>query len=823
MDLNILGLARLASSTKIRVLEKGEHHKIEQAVIPLPHNPRVGDASSTQVTTFVFDPKYIHLFPLFSQGMDRVKEHWPLNPGACMAFVENMAQYLDNFRRMFPNQAIVAATNGNNLFSNALDILVRTQDGAQETFTSQQPPDGERTCFVVGLDGNIGIKTLLVKDGTISCPADSMQAIFGQHTVTHAQAVNLANTGIYKLFSGNYTHLFKLPRFISPERGYSLSVEPVEKCGAYIGVDQMVQDPALAAAAIRGERVTFALPRYLTKRRFTKPEEPYSIISREQILAAHENGTPVPGLMETIQLTPELIFAALLQSGYTENDFELDMGARQISIKRIIRSRYPLTMIGHTDNGIALTATFDGTPFVSGPTVEEAASIMAAIGAQEALALGNGSEVAMYGAASHQLVNTRTPSLGKGGSGNALEDAATVTANVYYYPSIEARLRPLREFSRLFQRTGEIDSLCATSIHLPNGTVSPLFEALEAYRGRVANDKDFSGAIDAATHTFLLLESLERIASSADFSERGIKGLGSASNTIASLSAVYHNISEPDKAVLWIGALLHDIGKATGNREKHPATGYTLLQNNPSLLQAIRQTLSSFLSDHQTDEALLLIGQIIAQHDLVSGLGITRDRNIFNCDKGMDARQLKMITLINFCDIDAQGEKGIFTADKVTTFWNTYQSLLAILEGKEQAGPSGTIWWGTERLLAWTKGDARSDAREDILRILAEEIFDPAAREKLLGALGKLDLFDDMFNLATRINNPRAAIKFLRWIINKAQEYNAVTITSDVNLLYRAELAAQLTSAAIEERLDSALQIEISGAPGTGNTLRFSI
>jgi hypothetical protein len=364
--------------------------------------------------------------------MEQVKEHWLLNPGICFSLIETMSQYLDDFQHLFPEKTIVAATNGNNLFSHPMDIVVRTQDGRQDCFNGHQPNDGNRTCFVLWQDGRVGIETLQIQKGSKLYPPNLLHAIYGKQTVQHANPVDLAAKGLYRSFYGNYTHLFRLPLFILPEQGYSVSVEAVEKCGAFLGEHQMVLDPSLAESAIKGQPVTFTLPRYLTKRRFIKPGENCPIVSAAQIQAARESGTQILGILETIQLTPEIIYAALLRSGYDKNDFELDMSSRQISIRRILRSRGPLTMLGIAENGSAIAATFDGVPFTAGPTIEEAASIMAAMGVNEALAIGNGSEVAMYSDSHHTLVNTRASSRGKGGSGNELADAATVTAIVYY-------------------------------------------------------------------------------------------------------------------------------------------------------------------------------------------------------------------------------------------------------------------------------------------------------------------------------------------------------------------------------------------------------
>ena len=46
--------------------------------------------------------------------------------------------------------------------------------------------------------------------------------------------------------------------------------------------------------------------------------------------------------------------------------------------------------------------------------------------------IGNGSEVTLYSKSLDCILNQRATSLGKGGSGNELEDAASVTSIIYY-------------------------------------------------------------------------------------------------------------------------------------------------------------------------------------------------------------------------------------------------------------------------------------------------------------------------------------------------------------------------------------------------------
>jgi len=412
------------------------------------------------------------------------------------------------------------------------------------------------------------------------------------------------------------------------------------------------------------------------------------------------------------------------------------------------------------------------------------------------------------------------------------DDGSSVRfANLPGKPSIIRlckQIGSLREFSRLFQRTGEIDNLCATPIHLPNGTVTPLFEALEAYRGQVANDKYFSEQMTALDHTIYLLESLGRIADSKDqetalmsFGKRGIGGLQDCTHVITALNQAYWSLTDADKMILWIGGLLHDIGKTSLNRENHPVTGLKIFKDSPAIAKSIREILSPLLSDAELDNAQLLIECIIEKHDTLGGLAITREHSIFETtdtikqiarDPQLIKRLLVLLALVNFSDIDAQGRNGIFTNQKSTAFYETYLALPRIIE--EQNGVRDYAWWGRERLLAWARGDLSALPDQVILTILEYELPRAEDRNIFFETLGRLNLFDNAFNLATAIGRPRAAIKLLIWLAEIIQANNITHVTRASRLFLDPAEKEQLCKAV---DLPDILSAEIS-APKEGET-----
>lgn len=381
----------------------------------------------------------------------------------------------------------------------------------------------------------------------------------------------------------------------------------------------------------------------------------------------------------------------------------------------------------------------------------------------------------------------------------------------------EARLKNLSEVQRLF-KPGSIDQLCSISVStqvwkitgaFPGRSYVPLFFALEAYVGPIAGDKEFSRRMDAVTHTVWLLESLGKISRATDpgtarrfFDQRGIKGLPKSAHLATELNKIYRSLTENEKRILWLSAILHDIGKMTGNRERHPQTGLRVFEKTPAIRSAIREALSSTMTDAEIDEAIKLIAFVIRQHDLVGALAITRDRNIFegilrimnvSPNPRMRNKLLGLLALVNFSDVDAQSERGIFTDDKFSAFYSTYLSMNNILmsAGRKTVnsieGLTGKAyslaWWGRQRFLAWSRGDKPGVETKVVARLLGFLMPSEPEREEFFATLGKLSFFDGMYNLSTAIDNPLASVKFLVWIAKIARENNIDTLTYDNELL----------------------------------------
>jgi hypothetical protein len=334
---------------------------------------------------------------------------------------------------------------------------------------------------------------------------------------------------------------------------------------------------------------------------------------------------------------------------------------------------------------------------------------------------------------------------------------------------LESRLTGLREVNRL----------------LRPGAVNRLFEALEAYVGPIAGDVSFSRRMTAVQHTVWLMESLDRLSHAISpgeahrlFANRGIEGLTKCT-LITQLSHLYHHIPETYKKALWLAAILHDIGKATGNRERH---------QSPEIALALRAALKPYLTEEQTGIALKLIEAVIGEHDMIGGLAITRDRNIFECAEairlaGADQKtrdiMLTFLTLINFADIDGQSEWGIFTDDNIQSFCETSKSVREFT--RYDRLENDLAWWGRQRCLAWVRGDNQQITHNMISEIINYALPNQEAIETFFAELGRLSLFDGMYNLGTAIADPVSAVRCLIWIAHFAKTHGITTITFDDN------------------------------------------
>ncbi|MDD5594013.1 MAG: HD domain-containing protein, partial [Candidatus Margulisbacteria bacterium] len=385
---------------------------------------------------------------------------------------------------------------------------------------------------------------------------------------------------------------------------------------------------------------------------------------------------------------------------------------------------------------------------------------------------------------------------------------------------LESRLHGLREVRRLFP-PGILNRLCSAPIstfiwqitdRFPNRMTVPLFEALEAYVGPIAGDKTFSRRMDAVTHTVWLFHSLARLANCKTldnavllFGDRGINGLADACPAIVELARLYNSLNNNDKRLLLITTLLHDIGKATGNRERHPHVGLDLFRRSPALKAAVAATLSSCQIANR--ESLLLIESTIGEHDLIGGLAITRDRSIFECADAITMRTasqslrekiLAFVTLVNFADIDAQSERGIFTDDKLSAFDAVVTTLRGLIAGTEKKDLPA---WGRQRFLAWSGGDTPGFSASAKIGMLNRLLPNVDEKNNFLRVLGEISLFDGMYNLATAIHDPAAVIKFLIWIADIVGRENVQTITYDNSfILSESGIAAGIARAARDER-----------------------
>ncbi|MFH1347982.1 MAG: HD domain-containing protein [Candidatus Margulisiibacteriota bacterium] len=333
----------------------------------------------------------------------------------------------------------------------------------------------------------------------------------------------------------------------------------------------------------------------------------------------------------------------------------------------------------------------------------------------------------------------------------------------------------------------------------------PLFEALEAC----------VAPTNAVSHTAQVVQSLRRVSVSTDpataqrlFRKQGLAGQQN-STLIVELCNILQSLSPNDKKVLMIAAVLHDMGKATGKLEKHPEVGLDLFRKSPAIAQEIRKILSPTHTDAEIKEAFLLIETVIRDHDLISGLGITRDRNIFEAaeaitkmSKSQATRQkiLDFLLLVNFADIDGRSEKGLFTDEKLKSFYDIYEISRELLE--DETSENNYAWWGAKRVLAWARGDTPKWNDQEVF-VLVNKLFPTEAeRTELFDPAGKLKYFDQMYNFATVINDPLSALIFIDTMLTFAKIDDIDAIILEASFLTDPKIAEAVRSS-IQKEEDS--------------------
>lgn len=404
--------------------------------------------------------------------------------------------------------------------------------------------------------------------------------------------------------------------------------------------------------------------------------------------------------------------------------------------------------------------------------------------------------------------------------------------------NLEIRLKHIRPNKNFF-RSGQINQICSVHIStslwgitktFPGRDSVPLFEALEAYVGPVAGDKHFSRRMTAVQHTLWVLESLQRISDTNDlpsalslYGPRGIDGLTRSAPHLLEINGIYNSLNPNEKKTLWLAALLHDIGKATGNRERHPIIGLAKLKASPQIMRSTLEMLSPTHTDKEQQTAQILIEASVGEHDLIGGLAITRDRNIFECaeaikqatpDPDLRPKILDFVTLINFADIDSHSEMGIFTDQKVVAMINTYQRMKQLISSPETK--KDYAWWGKQRLLAWAKGDTPGITESRIEELIEEVI---PNRSEFIEFVGRFSLFDGVYNLATAIHDPEIALKFIGWVMKTAKKQDCDAITFDINFLTNPHYIKTLKSGQEFDNILTQTMIESKGS----KVLRLSI
>lgn len=387
--------------------------------------------------------------------------------------------------------------------------------------------------------------------------------------------------------------------------------------------------------------------------------------------------------------------------------------------------------------------------------------------------------------------------------------------------NLEAGLSPGSPAKRIFA-PGQINRLFSTPVSVracgiesafPGKRIVPLSLALEKYTGRIATDLNY--IMTAAGHTAFVMDSLDRLSRAGSaakaaelYSGRGTGDVQNALDPILYLNGLYRNLSPADEGVLWLGAALHDIGKATGQRDLHPQTGAELFDNTASLRKRFLDTLKALPQKLPQEESLELVRTAIRWHDVIAGIGITREHNIFSralnfAEMSDPKKNVAFAALINFADIDGQGPDGILSGEKVTAFTDAVRLLnrLAAAGGVSAAAPAQAelIGWGKSRAAAWIRGDTPGwdDSRAE--KVIDEYFPGKERREKFLLSVAGIEHYDLGYNLGTLIADPPSAIGILDWIISRVKNENARCVTVDRYSFFHDEKGSRETFARFRE------------------------
>ena len=401
---------------------------------------------------------------------------------------------------------------------------------------------------------------------------------------------------------------------------------------------------------------------------------------------------------------------------------------------------------------------------------------------------------------------------------------------------LEARMPAGSPAKRIFA-PGRINRLFSTPVTVGRETV-PLSRALERYTGRIATDLSY--IMTAADHTAFVMNSLDRL-SQADsaakagelFSGRGRGDVGTALPSVLYLNSLYQNLSPADQSVLWLGAALHDIGKATGQRDLHPQTGAELFDKTPALQNRLLDILGSFPNSLPREECLELVRTAIRWHDVIGGIGITREHNVFSRAlyfAGMSDpnKNVSFAALVNFADIDGQGPNGILSGEKVKTFTDAVRLLSRLAEDASAAkgappAQRDLIGWGKSRAAAWIRGDTPGwdDSRAE--KVIDEYFRGKKQREAFLLSVAEIEHFDLGYNLGTLIADPPSAVGILDWIMSQAKNEDARCVTVDRYSFFHDEKGSQETFARFREGSPADKLFSIEVMPSRGQkTLHLS-
>ncbi len=301
-----------------------------------------------------------------------------------------------------------------------------------------------------------------------------------------------------------------------------------------------------------------------------------------------------------------------------------------------------------------------------------------------------------------------------------------------------------------------------------------LKDALDVYRAPASQ-----GHITGYEHTIRVYEALQEIVAYAPEAGGSMKYLGvvRAEDLVQLHHIAAQVIDSPFfSAVLWLGTVLHDLGKGvTGVSDDHLEVGHAYCLRD----RAFRARTENLIRDQwglsasDAEQAFVAISKMIRYHSYLADGIVLGERNLLEFSallkrelSGISHPEmlLDVLVLINCSDM---GGLGFLTQQKAERTLGAYRILHRFMEKQGTAlTDADRLWWGQQCLRAWF-GEL-----DQVPEVCSDEFL------IRLGSLQQVNLVFDVF----KVLEPIVRLRFVEWIVEKTAAFgvDAIGLAEDV-------------------------------------------